>query len=76
MLGFVRHLSLLPDDSLLLDIFWVNIADDECPLPWVNWAWSIDRQFDTLGMAFPFIFPEIGALDNHSFIARPAEGRQ
>ena len=41
-----------------------------------SWARGIERKFATLGMASPFIFSGIGALDNHGFVAKMAEVQQ
>ena len=49
------RLSLLPDDSLHLDILRDSITHARDPLPCANWAGGIDMQFATLGMASPFI---------------------
>ena len=54
-LAFVRHLSLLPDDSLHRDIL-CDIADARGPLPCANWARGIEMNLTTLAMASPFIF--------------------
>ena len=54
LLGFVRRLSLLPDDSLHLDILRDNVADARDPLPYANWARGIEVKFAALGMASPF----------------------
>ena len=75
-MGFVRRLSLLPDDSLHLDILWDNVAGARGPLPCANWARGIEVKFAALGMASPFISSGIGALSSNSFVATMAEVRQ
>ena len=52
--GFMRRLSMLPDDSLHLHILRDNIADAKGPLPCANWARGIEVKFAALGMASPF----------------------
>ena len=44
------YLSLLPDDSLHLDILWEDVAHARGQLC-ADWATGIDMQFATLGMA-------------------------
>ena len=76
LLGFVRRLSLLPDDSLHLDILRNNVADARGPLPCANWARGFEVKFAALGMASPFISSRIGVLNSHSSVAKMAEVRQ
>ena len=68
LLGFMRRLSVLPDDSLHLHILRDNIADVKGPLPCANWARGIEVKFAALGMASPFVSSGIGALDSHGFM--------
>ena len=65
LLGFMRRLSVLPDDSLHLDILRDNIADAKGPLPSANGARGIEVKFAALGMASPYISSGIGVLDSH-----------
>ena len=65
LLGFMRRLWVLPDDSLHLHILRDNIADAKGPLPCANWARGIEVKFAALGMASPFVSSGIGALDSH-----------
>ena len=53
-LGFMRRLSVLPDDSLHLHILRDNIADAKGPLSCANWARGIEVKFAALGMASSF----------------------
>ena len=76
LLGFMRRLSVLPDDSLHLHILRDNIADAKGPLPCANWARGIEVKFAALGMASPFVSSGIGALDSHGFMDRLAGARQ
>ena len=76
LLGFMRRLSVLPDDSLHLHILQDNIADAKGPLPCANWAGGIEVKFAALGMASPFVSSGIGALDSHGFMDRLAGDRQ
>ena len=64
LLGFMHHLSLLPDDSLHLDILVIDIADARGHLC-ANWARGFDMQLATLGMASTYIASGIGAFDSH-----------
>ena len=76
LLDFVRRLSLLPDDSLHLDILRDNVAGARGLLPCANWARGVEVKFATLAMASPFISSGIGALNSHSFVAKIPEVRQ
>ena len=76
LLGFMRRLSVLPDDSLHLHILRDNIADAKDPLPCANWARGIQVKFAALGMASPFVSSGIGALGSHGFMDRLAGARQ
>ena len=62
LLGYKRCLSLLPDDSLRLDILQDKIAVAGGPLPCANRARGTDLQFATLGMVSPFFSSGIGLL--------------
>ena len=68
LLGFMRRLSVLPDDSLHLQILRDNIADAKGPLLCASWARGIEVKFAALGMASPFISSGTGALDSHGFM--------
>ena len=80
LLGFTRRLSLLPDDSLHLDIHQDIYADAGGLLPWANWAGGIDLQFQremaTLAMDSTFISSGIAAFDSDIFMGRMAKGQQ
>ena len=76
LLGFMRRLSVLPDDSLHLHVLRDNIADAKGPLPCANWARGIEVKFATLCMASPFVSSGIGALDSHGSMDRLAGARQ
>ena len=62
-------LSLLPDDSLHLDIPWDTLADARGSLPCGNWARGIDVAGLPVWALAHFISCVIGALDSHSFVA-------
>ena len=72
--GFLHRLTVLPDDSLHLDILQDNIADAKGPLPCADSARGIEVKL--LLWAFPFFSSGISALDSHGFMDRLAGARQ
>ena len=65
LLGFMRRVSLLLDDSFHLDFLKSKTADARGPLPCADRARGVERQFAILSIASSVIFSGIAALDSH-----------
>ena len=73
VLGFMRRLLSMPDDSLHVDILRDHITDAGLQSSCSKWAKGIAQQFCSLGMECPFTSAGVGVLDSHGFMTKLAQ---